>query len=144
MSFTTHLFEYIEKGGTSHSSQSLGVEEYQVIKTLVFRNQNRAPLIVLMHGTHQVDTTELAKQTGNKKISSTSPESALDITGYQVGGISPFATKQKALVYAEKTILPLKKLFINGGQRGFLVGITGEDLKTLLSPTPVQVAIQKK
>lgn len=142
--FTTHLFEYQEKGGTSHSSESLGVKEFEVIKTLVFRNQDRAPLIVLMHGNLQVDTVELAKQTGNKKISSTSPESALEITGYQVGGISPFGTKQKLPFYVEKTILPLKRLLINGGQRGFLVGITGENLKQLLEPTPVKVGVQKK
>lgn len=141
--FTTHSFEYKEKGGTAHSSQTLGVDEYQVIKTLIFKTNESQAIIVLMHGNCQVDTKALAQQIGCKKISSTSPETALKLTGYQVGGISPFGTKTQLPVYAEESILSLDTLLINGGARGFLVKISGKDLQKLVNPKPVKAGIQK-
>lgn len=142
--YEPHLFEYEEKGGTKTSSTKLGVSEHQVIKTLVFKNQDGEPLLVLMHGDRQVSTSRLAKQLGAKKISSVTPEVAFEQTGYQVGGISPFGTKKKLPVYAESTILSLPKIFINGGQRGFLVSFAPAELQRVLNVTLVEVAEEKK
>ena len=123
MAFTPHLYEWEEHGGTAHSAASLGVDEHQVIKTLVLETELRKPLIVLMHGDREVSTKNVTRY-----------------TGYQVGGCSPFGTRQSLPIYAESTILELPRLFINGGKRGFLVEIAPAAL-AILSPTPVQVAI---
>lgn len=144
VNFQTHVFTYEEKGGTRVSSAKLGVDEHSIIKTLVFKTETGAPLIVLMHGDRQVDTKALAKQIGTKKVSSATPQFANEKTGYQVGGISPFGTKEMIPVYVEKTILDLPLIFINGGGRGFLVSFSASELERLLRPSQVNVAIEHK
>lgn len=140
MAFTPHLYEWEEHGGTAHSAASLGVDEHQVIKTLVLETELRKPLIVLMHGDREVSTKNLARFLGCKSVQPCSPQNVTRYTGYQVGGCSPFGTRQSLPIYAESTILELPRLFINGGKRGFLVEIAPAAL-AILSPTPVQVAI---
>jgi Cys-tRNA(Pro) deacylase len=141
--FTPHQFEYVEKGGTKHSSEALGVDEHSVIKTLVFETDAGKPLIVLMHGDCQVSTKNLARHLGVKSVGPVAPEKALKLTGYMVGGTSPFGTKTQMPVYAEKTIFDLEKIYINGGKRGFLVSIEPKVLKELLKVEKVEVAISE-
>jgi Cys-tRNA(Pro) deacylase len=139
--FTQHLYEYEEKGGTAVSARELGVDEHRVIKTLIMEDDRKNPLIVLMHGDRQVSTKELARSTGVKTISPCTPETADRHTGYQVGGTSPFGTRKRMPVFLEETILDLPKIYLNGGKRGFLVGLDPADMVRLLSPALVKVAI---
>ena len=139
--FTPHVFEYIEKGGTRHSSEVLGVDEHSVIKTLIFETNERKPLIVLMHGDLKVSTKNLARHLRVKTVAPTAPEKANVLTGYLVGGTSPFGVKTKMPVYAETSIFELDKIYINGGKRGFLVEITPEILQKILPIQKVAVGI---
>lgn len=143
VAFSTHLYEYVEHGGTAVSASSLNVNEHAVVKTLVFQDENTKPLIVLMHGDRKVSAKELARQAGVKKVEPCKPEVAQRHTGYMVGGTSPFGTKKALPVFLEKTILDQSLIYINGGRRGFLVGIHPHDLITLLNPTQVSVALEK-
>lgn len=137
--FTDHLYDYEEHGGTKVSSRELGVEEYAVVKTLMMEDDSGKPLIVLMHGSHKVSTKELARAIGVKRIEPCKPEIAHKHSGYMVGGTSPFATKKSMPVYMEKTILDLPRIYINGGRRGYLVGIAPQEVVRILQPTLVQV-----
>ena len=137
--FTDHLYDYEEHGGTKVSSRELGVEEYVVVKTLMMEDENSKPLIVLMHGTYKVSTKELARVIGVKCIEPCKPEIAQRHSGYMVGGTSPFGTKKSMPVYMEKTILDLPRIYINGGRRGYLVGIAPQEAVRILQPTLVQV-----
>lgn len=140
--FGQHLYPYEEKGGTAVSSQELGVPEHQVIKTLVMETEKKYPLIVLMHGDLQVSTKQLARTLGVKTISPCKPEVADRHSGYQVGGTSPFGTRKVMPVYAEKSILDLPLIYINGGKRGFLVSLKPSELVRILNPTLVEVGIR--
>lgn len=140
--FSDHLYPYEEKGGTSVSSRELGVDEHSVIKTLVMEDERRAPLIVLMHGDMQVSTKELARVIGAKVISPCSPEVALKQSGYLVGGTSPFGTRNSMPVYMEESIASLPRIYINGGKRGYLVGMSPAELVRVLSPRLVSVGIR--
>lgn len=142
--FIPRPYKYEEKGGTAVSSRELGVPEEMVIKTLVMEDDGKNPLIVLMHGNKQVSTKELARQIGVKSIAPCKPEVANRHSGYQVGGTSPFGTKKKLPIYAEKTILDFETIIINGGGKGFLVEISPKDLERVLQPTWVNVAIDPK
>ncbi|HEX4857749.1 MAG TPA: Cys-tRNA(Pro) deacylase [Usitatibacteraceae bacterium] len=139
--FTEHAYEYVEHGGTPVSSAALGVDEHHVVKTLIFENDKRAPLCVLMHGDRKVSTKELARQIGVKRVAPCTPPDAERHSGYQVGGCSPFGLRKAMPVYVEKTILELPRIYINGGRRGYLVGIDPSVLIRLIAPTPVEVAI---
>ena len=139
VTFTDHLYVYEARGGTKVSSRELGVEEYAVVKTLMMEDDNGKPIIVLMHGTHKVSTKELAREIGVKRIEPCKPEIAQKHSGYMVGGTSPFGTKKTMPVYMEKTILELPRIFINGGRRGYLVGITPQEVVRILQPVIVQV-----
>ncbi|MCW5960522.1 MAG: Cys-tRNA(Pro) deacylase [Pyrinomonadaceae bacterium] len=141
--FEPHLFEYVEKGGTSHSSQSLGIDEHAIIKTLVFETNEKKPLIVLMHGDREVSEKNLARHLKVKSVSPASAEKANKLTGYIFGGTSPFGLKTKMPIYAEKTIFDLDKIYINGGKRGFLVEIDPIDLWDVLDLKEVEVGIGK-
>ena len=140
VAYTVHQYRYLEHGGTAVSSESLGVPEHEVVKTLVMEDEEKKPLIMLMHGDLKVSTKELARQTGRKRIEPCKPDVAQRHTGYQVGGTSPFGTRKSLPVYIERSILELPAIYINGGRRGFLVRITPHDLTRLLAPTPVDVA----
>ena len=137
--FEPHVFEYIEKGGTKHSAEVLEVSEHAVIKTLVFETNERKSLIVLMHGDCQVSTKELARVLSVKTVAPAAPEKANKLTGYLVGGTSPFGAKTKMPVYVEKTIFDLEKIYINGGKRGFLIAIEPRTLSEVLEIETVEV-----
>src|SRR5512143_3634720 len=140
--YTEHPYDYEEKGGTSVSARELGVDEHSVVKTLVMEDDRKRPLIVLMHGDCEVSTKELARIIGVKSIAPCQPDTAHRHSGYIVGGISPFGTRHPMPIYMEGTILDLPKIYINGGRRGFLVGISPSDVVRILSPTSVRVAIR--
>lgn len=141
VSFEPHIFEYVEKGGTKHSANILDVDEHAVVKTLVFETNENKPLIVLMHGDLQVSTKELARYLKVKTITPVTPEKANKLTGYLVGGTSPFGTKTKMPIYVERTIFDLQKIYINGGKRGFLVSIEPKVLREVLQIEEVEVGI---
>ena len=139
---SNHLYPYEEHGGTRISARELNVDEHAVIKTLVMEDESTKPLIILMHGDCKVSTKELARQIGCKKVEPCKPEVANRHTGFLVGGTSPFGTKKPMPICIEKTILDLPLIYINGGRRGFLVGVHPHDLMRALSPTVVDVALK--
>ena len=141
IAYTEHIYEYIEHGGTNVSSSALGVDEHHVVKTLIFENDKRQPLCVLMHGDRKVSTKELARQIGVKRVAPCTPEDAHRHSGYLVGGCSPFGLRKPMPVYMEKSILDVDKIFINGGKRGFLVGLLPGDVQRLVNATRVSVAL---
>ena len=140
VAFTEHTYRYEERGGTAVSSRELGVDEHSVIKTLVMEDEDKQPLIVLMHGDREVSTKNLARQAGRKVITPCAPDVAQRHTGYMVGGTSPFGTRKELPVYMERTIAGLDRIYINGGRRGFLVSMSPSELIRVLSPTPVDAA----
>jgi len=142
VSFTEHVYEYVEHGGTAVSADSLGVPEHEVVKTLVMQDDQAKPLIVLMHGDRKVSTKNLARQAGRKSIEPCRPEVAQRHTGYQVGGTSPFGTRKALPVYMERSIAALPAIYINGGRRGFLVKLRTADLISILRPDLVDVALE--
>lgn len=143
VSCTEHFYDYEEHGGTRVASTSLGVPEHAVVKTLIMENDERQPLVVLMHGDLEVSTKQLARAIGCRTVSPCKPEVANRHTGYVVGGISPFGTRKAMRVYVEQSILDLPVVYINGGSRGFLLGVAPADLVRVLSPTPVHVGIRE-
>jgi Cys-tRNA(Pro) deacylase len=141
--FTEHTYEYVEHGGTAVSALALGVEEHAVIKTLVMQDEEGAPLLVLMHGDCTVSTKNLARQINRKRIEPCRPDAAQRHTGYLVGGTSPFGTRKSMPVFVERTVLDLPRILINGGRRGYLVGLAPALLTDLLKATPVDCALKE-
>jgi Cys-tRNA(Pro) deacylase len=141
VAYTGHLYDYQDHGGTAVSARELGVDEHSVIKTLIMEDENKNPLVILMHGPLQVSTKNLARFIGVKAITPCSPDTAARHTGYLVGGTSPFGTRKAMPVYLEETILDLPKIYINGGKRGYLVCIDPGELVRLLKPVAVRVGI---
>jgi Cys-tRNA(Pro) deacylase len=140
VAYTEHPYEYAEHGGTRVSAAALGVDEHHVVKTLVMEDEAKRPLIVLMHGDREVSTKNLARQAGVKRVEPCRPDVAQRHSGYQVGGTSPFGTRKPLPIYLERSIAALPKIYINGGRRGFLVGIDPRELVRVLQPTLVDVA----
>lgn len=141
VAFTDHLYDYEDRGGTEVSARELGVDEHAVVKTLVMEDDAKRPLVVLMHGDRKVSTKELARIVGVKTIQPCSPETANRHSGYMVGGTSPFGTRKEMPVYMEQTIVDLPRIYINGGKRGYLVGVAPADVVRVLKPTLVDVGI---
>lgn len=141
VAFTEHTYSYEERGGTAISARELGVSEHAVIKTLVMEDEDKQPLIVLMHGDREVSTKQLARQSGRKTITPCAPDVAQRHTGYLVGGTSPFGTRKTLPIFMERSIASLERIYINGGRRGFLVSMTPDDLVRVLSPTVVDASI---
>lgn len=140
VSFEPFLFVYLEKGGTAHSSATLGVPEHVVIKTLIMQNTEKKPLCVLMHGDCEVSTKTLARLLKTKSVEPCAAVIAEKFSGYQVGGTSPFGLRSTMPIYVESTILTLPEIYINGGGRGFLVKIDPQELLRVLNATPVSVS----
>lgn len=140
VSFSEHVYDYVEHGGTAESARQLGVDEHSVVKTLVMQDQDAKPLIVLMHGDRQVSLKALAREIGVKKVEPCKPEVAERHSGYKVGGTSPFGTRKAMPVYVEASILDLPRICINGGRRGYLVGIDPSVLVRGLGAQPVRCA----
>ena len=139
--FTEHPYEYLEHGGAQHSAQVLGFDPFMVVKTLVMQDQDAKPLLVLMHGNRKVSTKNLARQIGAKSVQTCAPEVANRHSGYLVGGTSPFGTRRTMPVYIEESILALPKILINGGRRGYLVGLEPAVCVKLLGAKAVQCAL---
>lgn len=141
VAFTEHVYDYVEHGGTAESSRQLGVPEHEVVKTLVMQDDKAQPLIVLMHGDRQVSTKNLAREIGVKGVEPCKPEVAQRHSGYLVGGTSPFGTRKAMPVYVEASILALPRICINGGRRGFLVGLDPQVLVGPLGAKAVHCAL---
>jgi Cys-tRNA(Pro) deacylase len=141
VAYTEHYYEYVEHGGTGVSSSTLGVPEHEVVKTLIMETDRAEPLVVLMHGDRKVSTRELARVAGVKRIFPSRPEAAQRHSGYLVGGTSPFGTRKRMPVYLERSVLQLPRIYINGGRRGYLLGMAPADLERVLSPILVDVAL---
>ena len=141
VSFTEHPYEYLEHGGAQHSAQVLGMDPFSVVKTLIMQDQDAKPLVVLMHGNRKVSTKNLARQIGLKSIEPCTPEVANRHSGYLVGGTSPFATRKFMPVFIEESILALPRICINGGRRGYLVGMDPQVCVQLLGAQPVNCAL---
>ncbi len=139
--FSEHHYRYEEHGGTQVSARELGVDEHAVVKTLIMEDDARSPLVVLMHGDREVSTRQLARTIGARSIAPCKPEVANRHSGYLVGGTSPFGTRRAMPIYMEKTILDLPVVYINGGSRGFLLGIAPSDIVAVLNPSLVNVGI---
>ena len=139
--FTEHLYEYLEHGGAQHSAEVLGLDPFTVVKTLVMQDENAAPLLMLMHGNRKVSTKNLARQIGAKSVEPCRPDAANRHSGYFVGGTSPFGTRKAMPVYIEESILALPEIAINGGRRGYLVGIDPQVCVALLGATSVRCAL---
>jgi Cys-tRNA(Pro) deacylase len=139
--FTEHPYAYLEHGGAQHSAEVLGLDPFMVVKTLVMQDQDAKPLLVLMHGNRKVSTKNLARQIGAKSVEPCTPEVANRHSGYLVGGTSPFGTRKAMPVYIEESILDLSRILINGGRRGYLVGIAPQVCVELLAAKKVQCAL---
>jgi Cys-tRNA(Pro) deacylase len=139
--FSEHPYEYVERGGAQHSAQVLGLDPFAVVKTLVMQDEAARPLVVLMHGNRSVSTKNLARQTGAKSIEPCKPEVANRHSGYLVGGTSPFGLRREMPIWVEATVLDLPRIWINGGRRGFLVGLDPAVLTGPLGARPVQCAL---
>jgi Cys-tRNA(Pro) deacylase len=142
VAFTEHPYEYVEHGGAQHSAQVLGFDPFTVVKTLVMEDEKARPLVVLMHANRKVSTRNLARQIGAKSVEPCKPEVANRHSGYLVGGTSPFATRRQMPVYVEESILALPRIVLNGGRRGYLVGIDPQVLVRLLDARPVHCALE--
>jgi len=138
--FSEHVYDYVEHGGTAESSRQLGVDEHSVVKTLVMQGEDAKPLIILMHGDREVSLKNLARQIGAKRVEPSKPEVAERHTGYRVGGTSPFGTRKALEIFVERSVLSLPLIYINGGRRGYLVGIDPRVLVDLLKAQPVDCA----
>jgi Cys-tRNA(Pro) deacylase len=139
--FTEHPYDYLEHGGAMHSASVLGWDPHAVVKTLVMQDQDAKPLLVLMHGDRKVSTKNLARQIGAKSVQACEPEVANRHSGYLVGGTSPFGTRRSMPVYVEASVLALPRILINGGRRGYLVGIEPQVCVQLLGAKPVHCAM---
>jgi Cys-tRNA(Pro) deacylase len=141
VAFSEHPYAYVEHGGTAEFAAQAGVNEHAVVKTLVLEDDAKRPFVVLMNGDRQVSTKEMARVLGVKSVRPCAPEVAERHSGYQVGGTSPFGLRKPMPVYVEETVLGLPRIYVNGGKRGFIVGLAPGDLVRVLDPIPIRVAI---
>ena len=142
IAYSEHTYEYVEHGGAERGAEELGVPPEQVVKTLVMQDEDAKPLVVLMHGDRKVSTKNLARQAGRKRIEPCQPEVAQRHSGYQVGGTSPFGLRKAMPIYMERSIRDLPRVYINGGRRGFLVGLEPADIERTLAPQLVDAALE--
>ena len=142
VAYTEHVFEYVEHGGARAGAEALGLDERAVVKTLLMEDEAKRPLVVLMHGDRTVSTKHLARQIGVKRVEPCAPEVAQRHSGYQIGGTSPFATRKAMPVFLEKTVLDLPRIYVNGGRRGYLVGVDPRELVRVLAPKLVEVGLE--
>ncbi len=141
--FSEHPYDYLEHGGAQHSAQVLGWDPFHVVKTLIMQDQDAKPLVVLMHGNRKVSTKNLARQIGAKSVEPCTPDTANRHSGYLVGGTSPFATRKSMPVFVQESILGLPKILINGGRRGYLLGLDPQLCVRLLGAKAVQCALEE-
>ena len=143
VAYTEHPYDYVEHGGTAESARQLGVDEHAVVKTLVMRDERARPLVVLMHGDREVSTKNLARALRLKSVEPCKPEEAQRHSGYLIGGTSPFGTRKRMPIYLERSVLELPRIYINGGRRGYLLGLSPAEIVRVLSPVLVDVALEE-
>lgn len=141
VAYTEHTYDYVDHGGAPEAARQLGLDPHQVAKTLIMEDENARPLIVIMHGDQEVSTKNLARQTGRKRATPCDPKVAERHSGYQVGGTSPFATRKAMPVYLQRSLLELPVIQVNGGRRGYLVGVSPHDLQRLLQAEGIDAAL---
>ncbi|MGZ3238988.1 MAG: Cys-tRNA(Pro) deacylase [Burkholderiaceae bacterium] len=141
--FSEHPYEYEEHGGTTVSARELNVDEHHVVKTLIMQDDAAKPMVILMHGDRKVSTKNLARQIGCKAVEPCKPDVAQRHSGYMVGGTSPFGTKKAMPIYVEQSILALDKIYINGGRRGYLVGLDPKMIANVLPVKAVNCALEE-
>jgi len=141
VAFTEHVYDYVDHGGTDEASRQLGMDGHRVIKTLIMEDDQARPLVMLMHGDHEVSTKNLARQIGVKRVTVCAPDVAQRHSGYLVGGTSPFGTRKQMPVYVQKSVLECETILINGGRRGYLLEVAPSVLVQVVRATPVDVAI---
>lgn len=141
LAFSEHTYDYVEHGGAPEAARQLGLDPHAVVKTLIMEDENGSPLVVLMHGDREVSTKHLARQIGAKRVQPCQPQTAQRHSGYLVGGTSPFATRKRMPVWVEQSILALERMYVNGGRRGFLVGVDPRQAARLLDANPVSAAL---
>jgi len=139
--YTEHVYNYADHGGARHAATELGLDPHRVAKTLIMENEHAIPLIVVMHGDQKVSVKNLARQIGVKRVAPCSPDAAERHSGYQVGGTSPFATRKKMAIWVEASLLEFDRIFVNGGRRGFLIGISPDTLTDLAGGHLINAAI---
>ncbi|OZI71034.1 Cys-tRNA(Pro) deacylase [Bordetella genomosp. 12] len=142
VAFTEHTYDYVDHGGAGEAARQLGLDPHAVVKTLIMEDEAARPLVVIMHGDREVSTKNLARQAGLKKVAPCQPEVAQRHSGYQVGGTSPFGTRKRMPVYVEDSILAFPEVYINGGRRGYLVGLAPAVLTQLLGAQAVSVGLE--
>jgi len=142
VAYTEHAYDYVDHGGAGEAARQLGLDPHAVVKTLVMEDENGRPLVVLMHGDREVSTKSLARQVGAKRIQPCRPEVAQRHSGYQVGGTSPFATRRRMPVWMEAGVLELPRIYLNGGRRGYLVGIDPREAARLLEAGTVEAGLE--
>lgn len=142
VAYSEHTYDYVDHGGAGEAARQLGLDPHAVVKTLVMEDESARPLIVLMHGDREVSTKNLARQAGLKKVAPCQPEAAQRHSGYQVGGTSPFGTRKRMPVWVEASVLDYPTIYINGGRRGYLIGIAPAVLVDLLGAHPVSVGLE--
>lgn len=143
VSFSEHPYDYVDHGGARESARQLGVDLHQVAKTLIMEDENAKPLVVVMHGDREVSTKNLARQIGAKRVAPCTPDTAQKHSGYLVGGTSPFATRKKMPVWIEASLMQYPTIYLNGGRRGYLIGIAPSELVRLLGAKEVNVGLEK-
>ncbi|MGE0071705.1 MAG: aminoacyl-tRNA deacylase [Thiomonas sp.] len=141
IAYTEHVYDYVDHGGAQHAAQALGLPLHAVIKTLVMEDEARRPLLVLMHGDCGVSTKRLARIIGVRQIAPCAPEVAQRHSGYLVGGTSPFGVRKPMPVCVERSVLALDWLYINGGRRGYLLGLPSAVLESALRARAVDCAV---
>jgi Cys-tRNA(Pro) deacylase len=141
VTFEEHPYRYEDRGGTRVSARELGVDEHEVVKTLVLQDDQRRLLLMLMHGDREVSLKALARTLGVKQIAPAAAAIAHRATGYQFGGTSPFGTRQRLPTYVERSILALPRIYVNGGARGLLVSLAPAVLTDVLQAHPVDAAV---
>ncbi len=141
ITYSEHRYRYEERSGAAGGATALGFDPHAVVKTLVMEDDTGDGLVVLMHGDREVSTKRLARRLGTRTVAPCTPEQAQRLSGYVVGGTSPFGLRRRLPIYVERSVLALETIYVNGGTRGFLVGISPADLTAALTPTPVDVAI---
>ncbi|MGB3290783.1 MAG: Cys-tRNA(Pro) deacylase [Burkholderiaceae bacterium] len=144
VAFTEHPYDYVDHGGAMEAARQLGLDLHQVAKTLIMEDENAKPLVIVMHGDREVSTKNLARQIGAKKVAPCSVETAQKHSGYLVGGTSPFATRKKMPVWMEEELLAFDAIYLNGGRRGYLIGVPPSALLDLLGAKPVSVGLDTK
>ena len=141
VAFSEHVYDYVDHGGANWAAQALVLPPGAVVKTLIMQDERAQPLCVLMHGDREVSTKQLARAIGVKAVEPCKPEIAQKHSGYMVGGTSPFGLKKAMPVWVQSSVMDLAVIYINGGRRGYLVGLSPIQALQAVGAQPVDCAM---